>query len=192
MSKCLKRIQTVHQLPSLCRVFIGLWPEDSLQPTLLNHARLVQQQCGGRIMNDHHWHITLAYLGSCNHVEIGQIIQTLQEVELSLMPVWLSQYGTFNKANVVWLGPEADQTIPAVLRLHGAHHALWEQLRFLNRRPEREYVPHVSLLRDAQAEALSLQLDTPVLWRHQACYVIASFPTKQANQYVVLHELKLG
>lgn len=194
MSKALRRLCNLEQLPPQCRLFVGLWPDESLQPLLLQHARLAQQQCGGRIMSDGHWHITVAFVGECNRVEAAQVIESLQGLRLSpLQPLVLSTYGAFRKAGVVWLGPEPGSGVPAVAGLHCAHDQVWERLGAVGRqRPEREYVPHVSLLRKAAAEHLNLQLKTPVPWHHQACYLIASFSDGHTNQYVVLDEIPLN
>ena len=194
MAQGLERIQNVAALPTQSRVFVGLWPEDALQPTLLKHAQHAQQHCGGRVMRDHHWHITLAYVGVCSREQVTDVAQAVKQLSLSLPPLTLSQYGAFKNARVVWLGPDPQSVAPEVQALHQAHQQVWQRLHALGwRNDERGYVPHVSLLRDAQAAGLSaLQLEHPLRWHHRACYVIASFPERDTNRYVIVDDVRLA
>src|SRR5690625_5765663 len=72
--------------------------------------------------------------------------------------------------------------------MSACHQQLWQYLTPLGYRPEpRPFVPHISLLRQAQSYALSALPDfSPFAWQSAQCYVMESRPTANGTHYLPL------
>lgn len=172
------------------RCFIGLWPEPSALGHLERLAAQAQGKYGGRAMLAEHMHLTLAFMGASPVGRLKQLLPALQTISWEPLALRLNRVGLFEQAAVLWLGPDAAQS-DALKQLRERHEFLWQLLQERGwKRTERDFIPHVSLLRHCQAvtiESEQVEPEVPIYCRQ--AYLIASVPTHQGSQYRVLCQL---
>lgn len=175
------------------RCFIGLWPEPKAAQHLGQIAVQTQQRYGGRAMLAAHMHLTLAFMGASPVGRLQRLLPELQELNWPALSLTLNHTGVFERAGVLWLGPDSAQT-HVLEQLQQRHEQLWQLLQVLGwTRTERHFVPHVSLLRHVQAlHSAPAQIPVAVPIYCQHAYLIASVPSEQGSQYRVLSRFGAG
>ncbi|HLS17248.1 MAG TPA: RNA 2',3'-cyclic phosphodiesterase [Paenalcaligenes sp.] len=172
------------------RIFIGLWPNQATQAALQPLSVAAQQYCGGRALRADQWHITLAFLGDLPPQEVQTLCAHAAEWQLPIAPFQVDRYGCFERARIIWAG---SQEASSLQHMSACHQQLWQYLTPLGYRPEpRPFVPHISLLRQAQSYALSALPDfSPFAWQSAQCYVMESRPTANGTHYLPLGTIAL-
>lgn len=182
---------STHTPPADARLFLGLWPSVETVQLLQLEAQKILQRTGahGRALAPQHWHITLAFLGSTTATQWRQLVQQAPSWMLSVpFTVLLDRLGQFQAAEVLWLG--AGPNSSPYIHLQQAQQELWQCLEELGWQAEdRDFVPHVSLLRQAQLSSHSLSdiEINPIVWHNASLKLIVSLPgTKRSDYYQVL------
>jgi len=172
------------------RIFIGLWPDKAAQTALHPLSAAALQHCGGRALRPDQWHITLAFLGSLSMQDVDGLCAQASEWQLPTAPFCIDHYGYFKQAGIVWVG---SQETVSLQQMAACHRRLWQYLLPLGYRPEqRPFVPHVSLLRQAESCTLdALSSFIPFDWYSAHCYVVESRPTARGTHYIPLCEIAL-
>lgn len=183
-SLCLPSWDLAQPLPKKARLFIGLWPTvktvSALQPQALEATKGVM----GRALAPQHWHITLAFLGQVTDDQWQQLIQQIPTWEPIALTheLTLDRLGYFRAAQVLWLGM-GPQT-QSYHELQRAHQQLWQSLGKLGFKPvEQDYVPHMSLLRQAQLPEAPLPSMPSIRWQTSALKLILSLPSSHKSDY---------
>lgn len=172
------------------RIFIGLWPDATTMQALGPLSTAALEQCKGRPLLAHQWHITLAFLGELSLSAVDSLCARAQQWALPSAPFLLDRYGCFADSRIVWVGSEHAAAQKSMAHTHAV---LWQQLEGLGYTPEpRAFVPHVSLLRQAQSFRLELLPKfVPFAWQSASCQVVASSPRAGATHYECLAHIPL-
>lgn len=169
------------------RLFIGLWPDDAAVRELSAWAHDAQALCGGRIMQPHDMHLTLAFLGQTDARQTQALVDAVTDWPVSVRPFRLERFGVFERARVVWAGPADNDPLTW---LHALYDTLWDRLVTMgHERPDTVFRPHVSLLRRARScDVSALHRDAVVVYP-QRCVLVASRPGETGSHYQMLAQL---
>lgn len=145
--------RTVH------RLFFALWPTTDVADRVHAVGRQLAGSCGGRLMQRDSVHLTLAFLGNVTDEQRASLLEVGRTHSMSACELVFDTLGRFGRKSLIWAGCSQ---VPA---------ALAEQVRVLHERlraagfplDERDFVPHVTLLRNARCTALPI-LAEPIVW----------------------------
>jgi 2'-5' RNA ligase len=162
-----------------CRLFIALWPDDAARDALLG---LQAELIGGRPVPAANLHLTLAFLGQqpANMVPLLRgLSQRWSNFDCLLR---FDQLGYFRRPRIAWVGM---RDIPEpLIALHGSVQAALAEAGVSQPGAHDGFVPHVSLLRDA--EPLSQRDIAPIMWRARSVVLAESIVQPGGSQYRIL------
>lgn len=171
------------------RLFIGLWLDDAATCSLASWAKEAQALCGGRIMRRADMHLTLAFLGDANESHVRVLVNEVGTWSGVVRPFILRHVGVFERARVVWAGPDPRDGLDWLYTLYNT---VWYKLVTLGwQPPERMFRPHVSLLREAGVADLTRLKRPPVLCTPVRCVLVASRPKDDRTSYDVLASIPI-
>lgn len=169
------------------RLFIGLWPDDAAVQELTTWAHDAHAVCGGRIMQPADLHLTLAFLGHTEPERAAGLAQAVATWPVKLAPLRLTRFGQFERARVVWAGPDDHDPLPWLQTLYAT---LWDRLVTMGwQPPETAFRPHISLLRRARSCDVSALHRPPITVYPQRCVLVASRPGEASSHYQILAQL---
>jgi len=166
--------------PPAARLFFALWPAPEVAQALdAGWTAAAHAHCGGRRMRPDTLHLTLAFLGAVEPARIAPLSALTGALHVPPGEIQLSQYGRFERASVVWAGPDA-----ADGALNSLHDKLWHALGDLGWPvPAQPFRPHVTLLRDTRVAPPSPP--APLVWRYDRCVLVRSEPGRGARYHVI-------
>ncbi len=131
-------------------------------------------------MSAENYHLTLAFLGEQPAALLPAIIEAGASLEVPTGEMRLSCLGYFERARVLWLGPE---NTPNPLRLHVRR--LWQALAPLGiARERRPFAAHLTLARKVnRAPSVAVR---PVRWRYAGFALVESVTQVQGARYRVI------
>ncbi|WP_157956692.1 RNA 2',3'-cyclic phosphodiesterase [Salinicola halimionae] len=164
------------------RLFFALWPDDASRRALAAEAERLAPRCGGYPLPAENMHITLAFLGSVDASRLKPLVE-LARAWPALQGEWtLDRLGHFSQPRIVWAG---SQTPNAALMTLDAE--LWQALsRHGFTSPQREFTPHVSLVRQADRAPPQSRLSAPLLWRFDHLALVESQLDDGGSRYRTL------
>ncbi|WP_157958579.1 RNA 2',3'-cyclic phosphodiesterase [Salinicola sp. CPA57] len=164
------------------RLFFALWPDDASRRALADEAARLAPLCGGYPLPAENMHVTLAFLGSVDEVRLAPLVDLAQGWP-ALRGEWrLDRLGHFPQPRIVWAGSQTPND--ALLTLDTE---LWRALsRHGFTAPQREFTPHVSLVRQAGRAATRTTLITPVIWRYDHLALVESRLDGETSRYLTL------
>lgn len=164
------------------RLFFALWPDDASRRVLADEAQRLAPRCDGYPLPAGNMHITLAFLGSVDASRLDALVDLSQEWP-ALDGEWaIDRLGHFPQPRIVWAGSQRPHT--GLISLHAE---LWRALsRHGFTAPQREFTPHVSLLRQADRAATETTLANPVVWRYDHLALVESRLDSESSHYRTL------
>jgi 2'-5' RNA ligase len=144
------------------RLFFALWPTPALAERLAALAETCQASCGGRTMRRETLHLTLAFIGELEEARLPALRAAVAALfaadraasaQPALPPAFtlhLDQLGYWPHNHILWTGCSAPGA--AVMALAAALAAALQAAGFALE--ARAFLPHVTLLRNAQTAAL--------------------------------------
>lgn len=164
------------------RLFFALWPDDASRRALAAEAERLAPQCGGYPLPAENMHVTLAFLGNVDASRLEALVD-LTRAWPALNGEWmLDRLGHFPKPRIVWAGSQASN--PALLALDAE---LWQALtRHGFTAPQRDFTPHVSLVRQADRAAPESRLPAPLRWRFDHLALVESQLDDGGSRYRTL------
>lgn len=167
--------------PSTKRLFLALWPDESVVRKINQHAIKHFSDCQGRTLIKSNWHITLSYFGSSDVKMQACIEKQADKIKAEPFELLLSTCGFWKKPAVAWLAPSV---IPDELR----------QLAFEveqkitpcgYKSEDRDYKPHVTLVRKAK-QAPSTNEIQAIPWFITKFCLVESRTEAEGARYTVL------
>ena len=128
--------------------FFALWPSDSERSQLASWQAPLQKLCAGRAIRNDALHLTLSYLGCLEPARLEALQQAASRVLAAPFELDLDQARCWPR--LVYAAPS--QIPPKLLRLVTELGSSLAAQQFLF--DSRAYLPHVTLLRCAQAATL--------------------------------------
>ena len=172
------------------RLFFALWPSQQERKAVVDASLAVTGQSSGRVIPRQNLHITLHFIGQANDELKACLHTAAQSTSGKAFKLTLDQFGYFRRAKTFWLGPK---TIPAALV--ALHRDLGDALSPCGfQREQREYQPHVSLIRKCSG-AMSSQhgVATPcsLNWTVNEFVLLESVSVEQGVRYRVIERYPL-
>jgi 2'-5' RNA ligase len=168
------------------RLFFAAWPAPEIQSTLENIARIMQRECGGRVIVARNIHLTLAFLGDVGRERMPRIEAIAAAISAPRCELAVNRVEYWRHNRILWAGvercPEALQSL--VGQLEQAFSA--EGFRF----DKRPYVPHVTLVRNAR-HAPSETAIPDIAWPVTHYALMESVQRGRGRIYEVLREWPL-
>jgi 2'-5' RNA ligase len=163
------------------RLFFALWPDPPLRAALAATAAALRRSCGGRPPPARNLHLTLAFLGEVAPSRLPELVALAAGIPLRPFTLTLDRTGWWPRQRLVWAGArECPAELEALAgKLAGA-------LRTAGFRSEhRPFVPHVTLLRDAQRAPPQNPLQLPS-WKVEGFVLACSGPSAHGVAYRIV------
>ena len=169
------------------RLFFALWPGDSVRAALVQLAETVHKQCGGRVVLGHNIHLTLLFLGNVSLERIADLRALAPTIAAPPFDLKVNTLNYWRHNRIVWAG--ATQC-PAALRKLVSD--LAQRLQSTGFRCEdREYVPHITLLRNAR-RGPAMPKAGQIAWDAGDFVLMQSLQRDGATVYEVIGRWLLG
>ncbi len=165
------------------RLFFALWPDESARRSLADWSL----PCSGRAMSPQTLHATLVFLGEVDAARLEALKLAAEEVVASGFELCFDTARYWGHNHILYAAPGI---VPAPLQyLVGElerhlikHHFVFEQ---------REYKPHVTLMRNVHWRDDPMPAMPPVCWRVQEFVLLQSEPVQGEAHYRVLEKFGL-
>lgn len=166
---------------SKLRLFFALWPDASFCEQF---TQLVEQSAWsrqGRSVPSQNLHLTLAFLGDVDVSRVDTIIALADGFSIPAFDLVFDHLGYWKKPQVVWAGTR--DVPPALTKLA---YDLQAGLRALNIPvDEREYVPHLTLLRKVARRPLLVPIESCSWHVNEFCLVHSQLTPAGAHYHIV-------
>lgn len=160
------------------RLFFALWPDPVLQSELAAWGRLCHAACGGRVQQADKLHATLAFLGEIEVDRYAALCSIADTIRAPAFELTLNRIGYWRHNRIVYAA--VTETPRALTELA---HSLAVRLAAAGFRTEqRDYVPHVTLLRDARRAPVDVN-PAPLSWRVGALTLVETLRREQKLRY---------
>lgn len=174
------------------KVFFALWPTAAERDQLAAWQQPLQRLCGGRAMRSETLHNTLVFIGDVKAARLKTLQLAVQEADGQAFELYFDDARYWAHNHIVYAAPgdqpqQLAQLVDALQQGLTAHGFKFDQ---------REYRPHVTLLRNARwtDEVLPQQMPQlqPVCWRIQDFALVQSVSRNGLADYQVLARFPLG
>lgn len=160
------------------RLFFALWPPRSMQERFYVSGQSVN---GGRSVPLQNLHVTLAFLGSVTREQRVCVERCAGLVRASSFELTFDRLDCFRKRGLFWIGPSQ---VPAAM--HALAGAIARVQAACAPVPEqREYRPHITLVRDLIRCPPPCTVD-PVAWPVHEFSLVRSITAPGGSHYEIL------
>jgi RNA 2',3'-cyclic 3'-phosphodiesterase len=160
------------------RLFFALWPSTDVQARLAALAGEARAQCGGRAMAQENIHLTLFFVGSTERTRIPALERAAGHARAQPFSLVIDRLGYWRHNQIVWAGatqtPRELAELAATLRVALAAEGVAGE--------ERPYVPHVTLVRDAERKPAQSGID-PCAWPADDFVLVESVSVQGGVRY---------
>lgn len=167
---------------SIVRVFFALWPTVGERSSLADWQQPLRHLCGGRAMRGETLHSTLVFIGDVEQSRLEALRLAALEVSAVCFELCFDEARYWGHNHIVYAAPGAaprqlEQLVNALEQRLAVHRFKFEQ---------REYKPHVTLLRNARWTDAPLPGMRPVRWQIQDFALVQSVQQGGLASYRVL------
>jgi RNA 2',3'-cyclic 3'-phosphodiesterase len=167
---------------SIVRVFFALWPTAGECSSLAAWQQPLRHLCGGRAMRGETLHNTLVFIGDVDQSRLEALRLAALEVSAESFELRFDEARYWGHNHIVYAAPGAaprqlEQLVSALEQRLAVHRFKFEQ---------REYKPHVTLLRNARWTDARLPGMHPVRWQTQDFALVQSIQKDELASYRVL------
>lgn len=164
------------------RVFFALWPDEAGRAALSAWQPGLRKLCGGRAMRAETLHATLVFLGNVPQARLEALQEAAREVEGESFEIIFDTARYWGHNHIVYAAPPVTPPQLALLVQDMEQSLLRRHFRF----DQREYKPHVTLLRNAQWGGKCLPAVDKVVWRMREFVLVHSSTDAQGANYRML------
>jgi len=170
------------------KVFFALWPSAEERILLTEWQKPLQTLCGGRAMRSETLHNTLVFIGNIAQSRLEPLQLAAQEVSGNGFELIFDVARYWGHNHIVYAAPASlpQQLTQLVLAL-GANiigHGFNPDIR--------DYLPHVTLIRNANWTGMPLPEMQPVRWQAKDFTLVQSVQREGHSGYRVLVRFPLG
>jgi RNA 2',3'-cyclic 3'-phosphodiesterase len=170
------------------KVFFALWPSAAERESLVAWQRPLQHLCGGRAMRGETLHNTLVFIGNVEQSRLEPLQLAAQEVGAPCFELCFDEARYWGHNHIVYAAPgntapQLGQLVSTLEQRLTVHRFKFEQ---------REYKPHVTLLRNARWTDAPLPAMQPVCWQIKDFALVQSGQQDGQANYRVLAKFPLG
>ena len=125
------------------RLFFALWPPEKLRTRIARTTRAEVRGTGGKPTPVENLHMTVHFLGPTPQELIESLIERVAALPFDPFELTLDQYGYWQRARTLWLGPNETPLPLAEL----ARDIGWISQQLGLPRNRRAFIPHMTLAR---------------------------------------------
>lgn len=170
------------------RIFFALWPTDAERRALFNWQTSLHPLCGGRVMSPATLHNTLVFLGEVELARLEALKLAADEVAAARFNLCFDQVRYWGHNHILYAAPR--KVPPQLVQLVNDLEQKLTKHRF--KFDQREYKPHVTLLRKAHWSDDALPEMPPVRWRIDEFVLLQSEQQEGGVAYQVLARFPLS
>jgi 2'-5' RNA ligase len=160
------------------RLFFALWPSPEVQRSLRNIALQHLGECGGRPMRANTLHMTLLFMGAVKRLQIVELMHAAEKVSPSPFAFKLQQVACWPRNHIGYAAPRNE-----VEELAWLARLLRQEVEHAGFRFDRkDFVPHVTLLRDI-VHPVDPRLIDPIEWQVSEFALVESVLTEHGVRY---------
>jgi 2'-5' RNA ligase len=168
------------------RVFFALWPAQQVQDALARWARACREACGGRSPSAGSMHLTLAFLGEVEPERVRRLAGIAAVDGVAPFELVFDRLGYWRHNRIAHA---AASVVPSALATLAGR--LAAELGAAGFRTEaREFVPHVTLARQARRAPGELRLE-PIRWPVEEVRLVESIRVDGKASYQTLQSWTL-
>ena len=171
----------------LVKVFFALWPTAAECGSLAVWQKPLQRLCGGRMMRGENLHNTLVFIGHVEQSRLEALQLAAQEVSAEDFELSFDEARYWGHNHIVYAAPS--HVPPHLVQLVAVLEQRLTAHRF--KFDQREYKPHVTLLRNAHWTDAPLPAMQPVRWQMQEFALVQSAQKDGLASYQVLARFPL-
>lgn len=161
------------------RLFLAIWPEEDQIDQLFDLQG--KYSAWGRQVIPENFHITLLFLGQVEDDALQCFIHNVSSITFEPFRISLDQLGYFNKTRIFWVGsanPPAELEMLFKRVRNCAVRCGFSQLT-------KRYVPHVTLLRNAEVPVTNPNFK-PIEWQVHDFHLVESQLDKDGAHYATV------
>ena len=172
---------------ALVKVFFALWPTAVERGSLAAWQKPLQHLCGGRAMRGENLHNTLVFIGHVEQPRLEALQLAAQEVSAEDFELCFDEAHYWGHNHIVYAAPShvPQHLVQLVAALE--QHLTTHRFKF----DQREYKPHVTLLRNAHWTDAPLPAMQPVRWQIHDFALVQSAQKDGLASYRVLARFPL-
>lgn len=170
------------------RIFFALWPTDNERRALAAWQVTLKELCGGRVMTPATLHNTLVFIGEVELARLEALKLAADEVIAARFNLRFDQARYWGHNHILYAAPGVvpPQLVQLVSELE--RHLIAHRFKF----DQREYKPHVTLLRKAHWSDDALPEMPPVRWPIDEFVLLQSEQQEGGVAYQVLARFPLS
>jgi RNA 2',3'-cyclic 3'-phosphodiesterase len=172
---------------SRVRVFFALWPATAEGDQLASWLQPLQHLCGGRATRGETLHCTLVFIGDVGQSRLEALQLAAQEASGKAFELCFDTAHYWGHNHIVYAAPA--HVPPHLAHLVGVLQQRLAAHRF--KFDQREYRPHVTLLRNARWTDAPLPAIQPVCWQIRDFALVRSAQHNGLANYQVLARFPL-
>jgi 2'-5' RNA ligase len=172
---------------ALVKVFFALWPTAAERNSLAAWQKPLQHLCGGRAMRGENLHNTLVFIGHVERSRLEALQLAAQEVSAEGFELSFDGARYWGHNHIVYAAPS--HVPPHLVQLVATLEQRLTTHRF--KFDQREYQPHVTLLRNAHWTDAPLPAMQPVRWQIRDFALVQSVQQDGQASYQVLARFPL-
>jgi 2'-5' RNA ligase len=177
-----------HSDSSLVKVFFALWPADAEREQLALWLRPLHHLCGGRVTQSETLHSTLVFIGNVEQSRLEALQLAAGEASGKVFELCFDEARYWGHNHIVYAAP--GHVPPHLVNLVGSLEQHLKSHRF--EFDQREYKPHVTLLRNARWTDVLLPGMLPVCWQIKDFALVQSVQRSGKAGYQVLARFPLA
>lgn len=163
------------------RLFFALYPDDDVRNRFID---LIQQTPDTHCVSAQNLHLTLHFIGQTDAEDC--LIEQVENIRCKPFSMMIDQYGYFNRAKVLWVGPK--QYPDELTEL--ARNCAISSAKCGYRNQEKIFTPHVSLIRKINDKP-ELQHLEPFQWTVHSFCLMVSESDQAGVHYRVVREFSM-
>jgi 2'-5' RNA ligase len=173
--------------PERLRLFFAVWPPEPTAAALHGWAVATKGAVGGRAIAAANIHLTLAFLGHVSAERLDAAVAAARRVRGTSHTLPLTEARYWPRSHIVWVGPKAPPEPLAALALELQRELAAADFKL----DEREFVAHVTLLRDVP-RLRGLPALPDVEWPIDEFVLARSETAAAGSVYTILERFPLG
>ncbi len=173
--------------PRRIRVFFALWPTAAERDQLAAWLMLLHRLYGGRVLRSETLHNTLVFIGEVPEVDLPKLQAAANEIRSDPFELCLDEARYWGHNHIVYAVPSQPPPQLARLATTLARHLKKHEVQF----DQRDYQPHVTLLRNARQAHTPLPPMPPVCWQISDFALMQSLNQEGRANYRVLARFPL-
>ena len=163
------------------RLFFALWPEDELRTRIVRATRAEVRGTGGKPTPPENLHMTLHFLRTVPEELIEPLIERVSALPLNPFELTLTQYGYWQRARTLWLGP--NETALPLAELARDLARISHELGLPRQR--RAFIPHMTLARKVN-RLTPMEPPRPMHWPVHEFVLVESVLGGRHSRYTIL------